>query len=151
MRYKLHTYQKAGKEQVFEEPKLQGIAATWIDVEDHEFGPPSTKLMMELLDKPNMGLQTDEAMVAEEAAKLAKVLDSYEERLQKFDYLGGNKFTSADLTHFPKLYFLFGTPLKRLFLDRPRVHAWSQQILSRPSSTKVVDMVHKFKASINEV
>lgn len=146
MRYISHTYHKEGKEQVFEEPKLQGIAATWIDVEDHVFGPPSTKLITELVDKPRNGLQTDEAVVAEEEAKLGKVLDVYEERLRESDYLGGTKFTSADLTHFPALYLLFATPLKRLFLDRPRVCAWSRHILSRPSSAKVMDVADKFKA-----
>ncbi|KAK9280870.1 hypothetical protein L1049_003761 [Liquidambar formosana] len=44
MRFISHAYQKSGKEQVFMTPKLQGIAAGWIDVEDHQFDPPASKL-----------------------------------------------------------------------------------------------------------
>ncbi|GAV89456.1 GST_N_3 domain-containing protein [Cephalotus follicularis] len=88
MRFISHQYPKPGKEQVFIVPKLQGIAATWIDVEDHQFDPPTSKLVMELVHKPKIGLPTNQAVVAEEEAKLAMVLDVYEERLTVSPYLG---------------------------------------------------------------
>lgn len=143
MRYISHHYPKLGKEQVFEDPKLQGIAATWIDVEDHQFNPPASKLIRELIENPKKGFLGNQTVVEEEKAKLARVLDVYEERLKESNYLGGNKFTSADLTHLPNLYCLFGTPLKKLFEERPRVSAWSRDILSRPAWNKVVEIVEK--------
>ncbi|PON70651.1 S-crystallin [Parasponia andersonii] len=143
MRYISHHYPKPGKEQVFEDPKLQGIAATWIDVEDHQFNSPSSKLIRELIENPKKGFPGNQTVVAEEREKLAKVLDVYEERLKEFNYLGGNKFTSADLSHLPNLYSLLGTPLKKLFEERPRVGAWCRDILSRPAWAKVVEITGK--------
>ncbi|KAK7818464.1 glutathione s-transferase [Quercus suber] len=130
---------------VYEVPKLQGIAATWIDVEDHQFSPPAEKLRQELVDKAKKGLPMDKEVVAEAEAKLIKVLDVYEERLTHSKYLGGDRFTSADLTHLPYLYHLMGTPVKQLFEERPNVSTWCKDILSRPCWSRVVEMVEKDK------
>lgn len=123
------------------EPKMQGIVAGWIDVEDHQFDPLASKLRWELVYKPKNGLATDEALVAKMEAKLGLVLDIYEKRLEHSKYLGGCKFTSADLTHLPNLYYLMGTKVKRLFPSRPHVSTWCDEILSRPSWKKVVEMI----------
>ncbi|KAK3007862.1 hypothetical protein RJ639_014591 [Escallonia herrerae] len=135
MRSISHVYPKPGKEQIYMEPKLQGIVATWIDVEDHLFNPPASQLISELVFEV-----LDEAVVAEAEAKLAEVLDVYEERLSGFKYLGGDKFTSADLTHLPSLYYLMSTSI---LLERPHVSVWCREIMSRPAWTKVVQMVEK--------
>ena len=145
MRFITHYYRKPGTELVYEVPKLQGIAATWIDVEDHQFSPPAEKLRQELVDKAKKGLPMDKEVVAEAEAKLVKVLDVYEERLKHSKYLGGDRFTSADLTHLPYLYHLMGTPVKQLFEERPNVSTWCKDILSRPCWSKVVEMVEKDK------
>ncbi|XVF72584.1 hypothetical protein PTKIN_Ptkin12aG0132700 [Pterospermum kingtungense] len=143
MRFISHHYLKPGKEQIYEAPKQQGIVAAWIDVEDHQFDPPASKLRMELLEKPQKGLSADKQVVEQEEVNLARVLDVYEERLKQFNYLGGDKFTSADLTHLPNLYYLMKTPVKRLFDERPYVSAWCTNLLARPAWVKVVDMVEK--------
>ncbi|XP_059625718.1 glutathione S-transferase PARB-like [Cornus florida] len=145
MRCISHIYPNSGKEQIYMAPKMQGIVATWIDVEDHQFDPPASKLISELIEKPKNGLPTNEAAVAEEEAKLTRVLDVYEERLTRTKYLGGDKFTSADLTHLPNLYYLMATPMRRLFDKRVHVSAWCNDIMSRPAWSKVVDMVEKAK------
>ncbi|KAJ7972932.1 glutathione S-transferase-like [Quillaja saponaria] len=144
MRFISHEYAKPGEEQVYLVPKQQGIAATWIDVEDHQFDPPASKLRQELVDKPRSGLPTDENVVAEEEAKLIEVLDVYEERLSNSKYLGGDRFTSADLTHLPNLYYLMDASVtKQLFYERPHVRAWCNTIMSRHAWIKVVEMVQK--------
>ncbi|KAL6968477.1 glutathione transferase [Sarracenia purpurea var. burkii] len=141
MRAISHSYPKPGKEQIYVQPKMQGIPAMWVDVEDHQFDPPSSKLIMELLHKPKNGLMPDEATVALEEAKLARVLDVYEERLIHSKYLGGDKFTAADLTHLPNIHYLLQTPTKRLFNRRPHVGAWCAAITSRPVWKQVIKMV----------
>ncbi|KAJ7972930.1 glutathione S-transferase-like [Quillaja saponaria] len=145
MRFISHKYGKPGKEQVYLVPKQQGIAATWIDVEDHQFDPPASKLRDELVEKTRNGLPTDETVVAEEEDKLIEILDVYEERLSNSKYLGGDRFTSADLTHLPNLYYLTGASVtvKHLFDERPHVRAWCTTILSRPAWIKVVETVQK--------
>ncbi|CAL5423589.1 unnamed protein product [Camellia sinensis] len=125
------------------EPKMQGIAAAWIDVEDHQFHPPASKLISELVYKVKNGQPANEAVVAEEEAKLARVLDVYEKRLIDSKFLGGDKFTSADLTHLPYLYHLMRTPVKRLFEERRRVSDWCAGMLARPAWTKVAEMVEE--------
>lgn len=84
------------------------------------------------------GLQTDNAAVEENEAKLAKVLDVYEARLAQSKYLAGDSFTSADLLHLPTMHYLMGTKVKALFEERPHVSAWSKDILARPSWEKTL-------------
>lgn len=143
MRCISHIYPKPGKEQIFVEPKMQGIVAGWIDVEDHQFDPPASTLRWELVQKPKNGLATNEAIVAQMETQLGRVLDVYEERLEYSKYLGADKFTSADLTHLPNLYYLMGTNVERLFRSRPHVSKWCNEILSRAAWRKVVEMVEK--------
>ncbi|GAB4829797.1 hypothetical protein Ancab_019450 [Ancistrocladus abbreviatus] len=144
MRYISHSYPKPGKERVYMTPKMQGIVAAWIDVEDHHFNPPATKLIAELAQKPKKGLVADQAVVAEGATELSLVLDVYEERLTESEFLGGDKFTSADLTHLPNLHYLMATPMRKLFESRPHVNAWCSDILARPAWAKVVEMFDKY-------
>ncbi|KAF7119609.1 hypothetical protein RHSIM_Rhsim13G0013700 [Rhododendron simsii] len=125
--------------QIYMAPKMQGIVSTWMDVEDHHFDPPALMLISELVYKPKNGLPPDEMVVASEEAKLAGVLDVYEEKLTNSEFLGGDKFTSADLTHLPSLHYLMRTPVKRLFGERPKVSAWCATITSRPAWAKVVE------------
>ncbi|XAR61305.1 Glutathione transferase [Bertholletia excelsa] len=136
-----HTYLHPQQDQIYMKPKLQGLASTWIDVEDHHFDPLASWLVSELVFKPRRGEPVDETAVAEAEAKLASVLDVYEERLGASEYLGGDKFTSADLTHLPHLYYLMRTPVKRLFDERRRVGEWCARIMDRPAWAKVVEMV----------
>ncbi|GAB2234593.1 hypothetical protein Droror1_Dr00003850 [Drosera rotundifolia] len=145
MRCVSHAYAKPGKELVYIAPKLQGMATAWIDVEDHHFNPPASRLVTELVKKPKQGLTPDEAVVAEARSELAVVLDVYEQRLKETSsgFLGGDKLTSADLTHTPSLHYLMGTPSRELFETRPLLNSWCKELLARPAWAKVVDLVNK--------
>lgn len=119
------------------------ILAVWMEVEAHQFDPEASKLAWELYYKPMFGLITDPAAVAESTEKLCKVLDVYEARLGQSKYLGGECFALADLHHLPCIHYLMSTNVKKLFVCRPRVWAWSQDILARPAWAKVVEMQKK--------
>lgn len=114
------------------------IMAIGLEVESHQFDPVATKLAWEQVFKLIYGLTTDPAVVAEEEAKLDKVLDVYEARLKEFKYLAGDTFTLTDLHHIPVIQYLFGTPTKNLFTKRPRVNEWVAEIINRPSSQKIL-------------
>ncbi|KAI3965649.1 hypothetical protein MKX01_010606 [Papaver californicum] len=116
------------------------IMVNWMEVEAHHFEPVSSALAWELVFKPMFGMTTDAAVVEENEAKLAKVLDVYEKRLSQSKYLAGDEFSLADLHHLPNLQCLIGTPIKKFFESRPRVSAWSEDILARPSWAKVLDL-----------
>ncbi|KAI6673244.1 hypothetical protein NL676_001150 [Syzygium grande] len=73
--------------------------------------------------------------------KLRKVLDVYEERLSKSKYLAGDFFSLADLSHLPFTQYLVGKMGKEyLVRDRKNVSAWWDDISSRPSWKKVVEL-----------
>nr|AAY86772.1 glutathione S-transferase [Noccaea caerulescens] len=114
------------------------IMANGMEVEAHHFDPPATKLAWEQVFKLMKGLTTDEAVVAEEEAKLAKVLDIYEGRLGAFKYCAGDTFTLTDLHHIPVIQYLLQTPSKKLFPERPHFNEWVADITPRPASLKVL-------------
>ena len=92
-------------------------------MEAHQFDPAASKLAYELVMKPLFGMVTDKAVVEENEAKLAKVLDIYEGRLAHSKYLTCDCFTLADLHHIPTIQYLLGTEAKKLFDSRPHVSA----------------------------
>ena len=114
------------------------IMAIGMQVEAHQFEPVAAKLVSEQVFKLKKGLTTDQAVVAEEEAKLAKVLDVYEARLKEFKYLAGETFTLTDLHHIPVIQYLLGTSTKKLFDERPHVSEWVAEITNRPASQKIL-------------
>lgn len=141
-----HEHGKKGDELVEWNPRKQAVVANWIDVEDHKFEPPATKLIYELVIKPKKGLDTDENVVAEAESKLAEILDVYEAQLTKFKYLVSDKYTIADLLHLPNLQNILGSRAKTLIGSRPHLSAWCSEILARPAWAKVREMVKKGQA-----
>ncbi|GER46756.1 glutathione S-transferase [Striga asiatica] len=114
------------------------IVSVWTEVESQKFEVVASKLSYELVIKPKIGLVTDPGVVHQHQEKLAPVLDIYESRLSRSKYLGGDEFSLADLHHIPIVYYLLGTEIKALFDARPKVSAWCDDILGRPSWQKVV-------------
>jgi glutathione S-transferase len=118
--------------------KQKAIIGVWLEVEAHQFDPAASKLTWELAIKPMLGRVTDKAIVKENEAKLAKVLDVYESRLAQSKYLAGESFSLADLHHLPTIQYLLATEVKKLFDSRPRVSAWVADITARPAWRKVL-------------
>ncbi|KAH7433031.1 hypothetical protein KP509_07G051100 [Ceratopteris richardii] len=84
---------------------------------------------------PNMDV------VNENLAKLEKVLDIYEEHLSKSEYLAGDFFSLADLSHIPYTHYLINIAKKGdVITSRKHVNEWWQKISSRPSWQKVVEL-----------
>ena len=138
-KYIASQYANKGADLAFTDPKEQAIESLWAEVEAHHFDPVGSKLNWELTVKPRMfGGETDQAVVEENEAKLAKVLDVYEKRLSESKYLGGHRFTLADLHHLPTAEYLLVTSVKKLFEARPRVNAWLADITARPAWVKVI-------------
>ncbi|KAF8015084.1 hypothetical protein BT93_H0777 [Corymbia citriodora subsp. variegata] len=136
-RYIAHAYKDKGTPLICE-GKPMATVGVWMEVEAHQFDPAATKLQCELVFKWMNGEAADAAVVEENEAKLAKVLDVYEARLSQSQYLGSDCFTLADLHHLPALTHLMGTPVKKLFDARPNVSAWVADIVARPAWAKVL-------------
>ncbi|KFK42654.1 hypothetical protein AALP_AA1G022700 [Arabis alpina] len=103
----------------------------WMEIEAHQFDPPASKLTWELVIKPLYGLKTDQTIVKEQEANLEKVLNVYEKRLGESKFLACNSFTLVDLHHLPNIQYLLGTPIEKLFENRPNVRKWVGDITSR--------------------
>ncbi|KAL2612526.1 hypothetical protein R1flu_024218 [Riccia fluitans] len=82
-------------------------------------------------------LQGDDALVATSTVKLGVVLDVYEKRLGETEYLAGDFFSLADLSHITFAWFLIHLAHhSALFNSRPHVKAWIDKLFSRPSTQK---------------
>jgi glutathione S-transferase len=120
------------------------ITSVWMEVEAQQYDQAASKLVWELAAKPVLlGMSSDTAIVEENEAKLAKVLDVYENRLAQSKYLGGDCFTLTDLHHLPTIHYLMGTQAKKLFDSRPHVNAWLADITARPAWLKVLALQKK--------
>ncbi|KMS95630.1 hypothetical protein BVRB_006410 [Beta vulgaris subsp. vulgaris] len=139
-KYIAFAYEGKGTALVGMELKPKVARGVWMEVEAHQFDPSASKLIWELVLKGMFGMQTDKAIVDENEAKLATVLDVYEARLGESKYLGGETFTLADLHHLPQLHMLMGTRVKKIFDERPHVSAWCKDILARPAWQKTVTL-----------
>ncbi|KAI7983505.1 hypothetical protein LOK49_LG15G00252 [Camellia lanceoleosa] len=125
--YIAHTYADKGNQLICQDPKKMAILSVWMEVEAHQFDPVASKLCFELLYKSMFGMKTDDAVVEENEAKLAKVLDVYEARLAHSKYIGGDCFTLADLHHLPNTQILMATQAKKLFDSRPH---WDEKAVA---------------------
>ena len=83
----------------------------------------------------------DPRFTSEFFTQLCKVLDVYEERLSKSKYLAGDFVSLADLSHLPFTQYLVGKMGKEnLIRDRKNVCTWWNDISSRPSWKKVLEL-----------
>ncbi|KAL2540521.1 Glutathione S-transferase F8 [Abeliophyllum distichum] len=139
-KYIAYTYAKNGTPLVCQDPKKMAMECVWMEVEAQRYENAAAKLTWELCIKPNKGMATDDAIVEEYEAKLATVLDVYEDRLANSKYLAGDCFTLADFHHLPTLNYLMGTKIKALFDSRIHVNTWCADILARPAWKKVFAM-----------
>nr|BAM21532.1 glutathione S-transferase-like protein [Dianthus caryophyllus] len=135
-KYVATAYESSGTPLVVQDKKQLANFAIWSEVEAHQFDPVASKLAWELFYKGLFGMETDTAVVEENEAKLAKVVDVYEAHLSQSKYLAGDSFTLADLHHLPALHYLSGTRAKAVFDARPHVSAWVKDILGRPAWQK---------------
>ncbi|GFP85627.1 glutathione s-transferase [Phtheirospermum japonicum] len=120
------------------DPNKMALVAVWTEVEAQRFDAVGSKLSFEIVVKPILGMTTDGGVVDQHQEKLAQILDVYESRLSQSKYLGGDEFSLADLHHIPIVNNLLGTKIKALFDARPKVSAWSVDILGRPAWQKVL-------------
>ena len=122
-------------------PEERGVVEQWLEVEAHNFNPPANDLAVHVLFAPFFGITPDPKLIEESEAKLLKVLDVYEERLSKSKYLGGDFFSLADISHLPLTYFIVNKMNKEyLIRERKHVSGWWDDISSRPSWKKVIEL-----------
>ncbi|KAL6627878.1 hypothetical protein ACP70R_031604 [Stipagrostis hirtigluma subsp. patula] len=139
-KYVLRKYSKSAGVDLLREGDLKEAAMVdvWTEVEAHTYNPALSPVVYECLIYPAMrGVPTNQKVVEESLEKLKKVLDVYEARLSKHDYLAGDFLSFADLNHFPYTHYFMGTPHASLFDAYPHVKAWWERLAARPSVKKL--------------
>lgn len=122
-------------------PLVKASIDQWLEAEGQSFSPPSSVLVFQLAFAPRMKLKQDQGAIRQNEEKLKKVLDVYEQRLGESQFLAGDKFTLADLSHLPNAHYLVNaTDMGELFTSRENVGRWWSEISSRDSWVKVVGM-----------
>ncbi|KAF8377758.1 hypothetical protein HHK36_031143 [Tetracentron sinense] len=141
-RYISEKYAKQGNKGLFGMGPLEKASIDqWLEAEGQSFNPPSSALVFQLAFAPKMNIKHDEGLIKQSEEKLAKVLDVYERRLGESRFLAGEEFTLADLSHLPNTQYLVNVTDKGgLFTSRKNVGRWWNEISSRSSWKKVVQM-----------
>ncbi|PSS21435.1 Glutathione S-transferase [Actinidia chinensis var. chinensis] len=120
----------------------RALVDQWLEVEAHNFNDLVYNLVLQLVVLPRMGERSDLALVHNCENKLEKVLDIYEERLSKSNYLAGNSFTLADLSHLPAIRYLMNEAgLGHMVRNRNSVNSWWMDISSRLAWKKVMKLM----------
>ncbi|CAJ1971310.1 unnamed protein product [Sphenostylis stenocarpa] len=141
MRYYAEKYRSQGVELLGRTAEERGLVEQWLEVEAHNFQPPAYELAMHVLFGPIFGITPDPKVAEENEAKLVKVLDIYEDRLSKSKYLAGDFFSIADISHLPFTDYIVNKMEKEyLIRERKHVSGWWDDISSRPSWKKVIDL-----------
>ncbi|XP_048137985.1 glutathione S-transferase F9-like [Rhodamnia argentea] len=140
-RYYAEKYKHQGTDLLGKTIEERGLVEQWLEVEAQSYNPPINDLILKIVFGPLRGLTPDPKLIEESEEKLGKVLDIYEERLSKSKYLAGDFFSLADLSHLPLTQYLVGKVEKEyLIRDRKNASAWWDDISSRPSWKKVVEL-----------
>ncbi|XP_061371468.1 glutathione S-transferase F9-like [Gastrolobium bilobum] len=141
IRYYAEKYKSQGTDLLGKTIEERGLVEQWLEVEAHNFHPPTLNLVRNVLFAPLKGIPSDQKVIEESDEKLGKVLDIYEERLSKSKYLAGDFFSLADLSHLSFGHYLVNqTGRGNLVRERKHVSAWWNDISGRPSWKKVLHL-----------
>ncbi|CAN6571278.1 unnamed protein product [Malus baccata var. baccata] len=144
IRYYAEKYKSQGTDLLGKTIEERGLVEQWLEVEASNYHPPLDNLVMHILFASALGFPSDPKIIQESEEKLGKVLDIYEERLSKSKYLAGDFFSLADLSHLPFTHYLANSMGKEYMIrDRKHVSAWWDDISSRPSWKKFVNIINQ--------
>lgn len=110
----------------------------WLEVESQNFNPYASQIVREKVFKKMWGEESDEKVVQHAVSELEKVLDVYEKRLENSEYIGGDSYSIADISHIPYTNHLLRCGFKELFKSRPNVYKWVKRIMKRTAVENIL-------------
>ncbi|KAG5227363.1 glutathione S-transferase family protein [Salix suchowensis] len=141
IRYYAAKYEDRGPNLLGSTLEERALVDQWLEIEAHNFNDLVFNIIFQVEILPRIGQQGDSDLVKTLEEKLEKVLDVYEKRLSRSKYLAGESFTLADLSHMPATRYLISEAgLGHLVKDRKKLNAWWEDISSRPSWKKMIDL-----------
>uniref|UniRef100_A0A0E0C215 glutathione transferase n=1 Tax=Oryza meridionalis TaxID=40149 RepID=A0A0E0C215_9ORYZ len=112
----------------------------WLEVESSHFDGATSPIIFQCFIVPMfMGGATDMGVVNESLENLKKALEVYQAQLSKSKYLAGDFISLADISHFPTVYYLLASAHASVLEAYPRVKAWIDDVMQRPSVKKVTE------------
>ena len=115
----------------------------WLEVESQNFNPPISKFVYEKVFKKwkDPEAKSDENVLSQALEELNKVLSVYEKRLENSKYLGGEKYSIADISHIPylNLFVKSGSDYKNFLKNYPRVYKWFKRMMAREAVQYVLN------------
>lgn len=138
IRYIADKFQGQGTSLYGKTPTERALVEQWLEVEAQNFNAACKDSLKYAAASP-----VNEENLAQSLEKLATVLDIYEARLSKTEFLAGNFISLADLSHLTTGWKLFDKYKQGgvCFQGRPHVKAWWEAISSRPAWKRVLDMI----------
>ncbi|KAJ7679824.1 glutathione S-transferase, partial [Mycena rosella] len=106
-------------------------------IEFADFFPPLIKIGTASVMQQRQGLPIEEAALEEAKSELNAKLEVYEVILGKQKFLGGDKFTLADLFHLCYTPALIKAGVDVMADKGPNVTRWWNEIISRPAWVKL--------------
>ncbi|KAG0450599.1 hypothetical protein HPP92_026671 [Vanilla planifolia] len=142
-RHVVENFKEKGETELMGKGAMErALVEQWLEAEARKFDPPSSELVFYLAIAPKLpeAEQPEPLLVEKSTKKLEKVLGMYEKRLADKEFLAGNKFTLADLSHLPNTELLMRTELRNLFERHGNVKRWWAEISKRNSWQKVLEL-----------
>ncbi|KAH8944135.1 hypothetical protein BDL97_13G092800 [Sphagnum fallax] len=120
--------------------KEKALVQQWVEVESQNWNPVVETIVREEYFNPTFfGKQPNEQLVLENLLKLEKLLDIYEAHLSKSQYLAGDFYSLADLSHIPYTFYLIKYAKKgQVIASRRFVKAWFEDICALRSWQKIL-------------
>ncbi len=112
-------------------------ADIWLEVESQNFNPPVSRIVAERMFKK--GEKANDDIISKSLEELEKVLDVYDKQLEDRDYIAGDNYTIADISHIPYAYCFLKCGYKSVLKARPNVYAWLKRIMLRPAVKLVLE------------
>ncbi|XP_042503115.1 glutathione S-transferase F12 [Macadamia integrifolia] len=142
IRYIAAKYADRGPNLLGKTHEERALVDQWLEVEAHNFNDLVFTSALQLLILPRLGKLGDLSLVDSCEKKLEKVFDVYEKRLSETNYLTGESFTLADLSHLPGIQVIMDKlGMSHLVRRRKNVNAWWEDISNRASWKKVMKLM----------
>lgn len=103
----------------------------WLEVEGHNFNPSISKIVYEKMFKKWHNQETDEKVVEHSLSDLEHVLTIYDKQLKKYDYIAGEEFSIADISHIPYLHYFLKCGYADVIKKHRHVYKWVKRLLKR--------------------
>lgn len=108
----------------------------WLEAESQNFNPYISKIVYEKMFKKEDG---DNVIIERNLEELEKVLDVYNKILSERDYIAGEHYTIADISHIPYAYYFLKAGHKDVLKKRMNVYNWLKRIMRREAVKRVLE------------